>query len=159
MPEFDHNKDTMSTSTKPIPKGFHTATPYLIVENVAKQIDFLKNAFGATETHRSTLPDGHIIHAEVRIGDSMIMIGGAREPWKPRPATVYLYFEDVDRVFHKAVEAGGKSMQEPKDQFYGDRSGGVEDPNGNYWWLATHIEDVPNEEIDRRFAAMAHQHS
>lgn len=148
----------MKQNVKPIPDGFHTATVYLIVSDAAKQIEFLKQAFGATEIHRSTLPDGSVIHAEVKIGDSIVMIGGARDQWTPRPSAVYLYVEDVDAVFQKAVQAGGKSLGEPKDQFYGDRSGGVEDPNGNYWWIATHIEDVSHEEIERRFAAMGQKH-
>ncbi len=148
----------MAISTKPIPDGYHTLTPYLIVQDAAKEIDFLKRAFDAQETHRSTLPDGSIIHAELKVGDSMIMIGNARESWNPKPCALYVYVKDVDAAFHKAVEAGGKSLQEPKDQFYGDRSGGVEDSNGNFWWIATHIEDVSRQEIDRRFAAMGQQH-
>jgi len=123
-----------------------------------KQIEFLKQAFGAQELHRSVGPDGNIIHAEVRLGDSVVMIGQAGGPWKPRPGTVYLYVEDVDATHRRAVEAGAKSLGEPKDQFYGDRSGGVEDPNGNMWWVATHIEDVSHEESDRRFAAMGQKH-
>lgn len=148
----------MKTQVKPIPEGFHSVTPYLVVDNASKLVEFLQRAFGATEMHRSVMPDGSITHAEVRIGDSPVMIGQAREPWKPRPSTLYVYVEDVDAVFRKAVEAGGKSLQEPKDQFYGDRSGGVEDPCGNQWFMATHIEDVSHEESQRRFAAMGHQH-
>lgn len=148
----------MNTQVKYVREGFHTATPYLVVDDVAKQIEFLQKAFDAVEVERSPGPDGNIIHAEVRIGDSMIMLGGAREPWKARPGMVYLYLDNVDAVFQRAIEAGAKSLGEPKDQFYGDRSGGVEDLNGNFWWIATHIEDVTKEEADRRFAAMGHQH-
>lgn len=118
----------------------------------------MQQAFGGSELYRSTGPDGNIMHAEAKIGDSIIMIGQAREPWKPRPSTIYLYVEDVDGVFQRAVQAGAKSLMEPKDQFYGDRSGGVEDANGIQWFIATHVEDVSHEEIQRRFAAMGHQH-
>ena len=150
--------EIMKPNVKPIPEGFHAVTPYLVVNDVSKLIDFLQRAFGAEEIHRSLLPDGSIIHAEVKIGDSPVMMGQARDQWGPRPSTLYLYVQDVDALFRKAVEAGGKSLQEPKDQFYGDRSGGLEDPCGNQWWIATHIENVSHEESDRRFAAMAHQH-
>lgn len=148
----------MKSTVKPIPEGYHTVTPYLVVEDVAKLIDFLSRAFDAKEVHRSLLPDGHITHAEMKIGDSPVMMGGARDPWKPRLATLYMYVEDVDALFRKAIEAGGKSLQEPKDQFYGDRSGGVEDPCGNFWYIATHVEDVSHAEIERRFAAMNYSH-
>lgn len=148
----------MNPKVKTVPDGFHTANVYLQVEDAAKQIAFLKQAFGAEELHRSAGPDGNIIHAEVRLGDSVVMIGQAGGPWKPRPCTVYLYMENVDAAHRTAVEAGAKSLGEPKDQFYGDRSGGVEDANGNWWWIATHIEDVSHEESDRRFAAMGHKH-
>lgn len=148
----------MNTTAKPIPTGFHTANVYLIVNDGAKQIAFLETAFAAKELHRSVLPDGNIIHAEVKIGDSTIMLGQANQQYPPRPATTYLYVDDVDETFRRALEAGGKSLGEPKDQFYGDRSGGMEDPCGNYWWIATHIEDVSYEESQRRFAAMGHKH-
>lgn len=148
----------MNTIAKPIPIGFHTTNVYLIVNDAAKQIAFLEAAFAAKELHRSTLPDGNIIHAEVTIGDSTIMLGQANQQYPPRPSTTYLYVDDVDGTFRRALEAGGKSLVEPKDQFYGDRSGGVEDPSGNYWWIATHIEDVSHEESQRRFAAMGHKH-
>lgn len=148
----------MTRTVKSIPDGFHTTNVYLIVNDVDKQITFLQQAFGAQETHRSVLPDGSIIHAEVKIGDSVVMMGQANETWGARPSTVYLYVDDVDAAFRKAVEAGAKSLGEPKDQFYGDRSGGVEDPCGNFWWVATHVEDVSKEEADRRFAALGHKH-
>ncbi len=148
----------MASKVNPIPDGFQTANVYLIVENVEKQIDFLKQAFDGKELHRSVLPDGSIIHAEVEVGKSRIMMGQANSAWKPRPSTVYLYVEDADATFRKAVEAGAKALGEPQNQFYGDRSGGVEDPCENYWWIATHVEDVSPEESDRRFAAMGHKH-
>lgn len=142
----------------PVPEGFHTATPYLLVEDGDKQIQFLKQAFGATERHVSRLPDGRMTHGEVKIGDSIIMIGQVGDPWKPMASMVHLYVEDADRTFEKATEAGGKAVREVKDEFYGDRSGGIQDPCGNIWWIATHVEDVSHEEIERRFAAMGGQH-
>jgi uncharacterized glyoxalase superfamily protein PhnB len=148
----------MKPNVKSVPDGFQTVNVYLQVDSVAKQIAFLKQAFGARELHRSVLPDGGIIHAEVMVGNSVVMMGQGNETWKPRPCTVYMYVDDVDATFRSAIAAGGKSLGEPKDQFYGDRSGGVEDPCGNSWWIATHIEDVSYEESDRRFAAMGHQH-
>ena len=147
-----------TTRVKAIPDGFHTANVYLIVPDAAKQMEFMKQAFGAEELHRSVLPDGSIIHAEARVGDSTIMLGQSNDMWKARPCTVYLYVADVDATHRSAVAAGAKSLQEPKDQFYGDRSGGIEDPNGNWWWVATHIEDVSHEESDRRFKAMGNKH-
>ena len=132
----------MNPTVKAIPDGFHSANVYLQVENAEKQIAFLKKAFSAEEVHRSVGPDGSIMHAQVRLGDSVIMVGQAGEPWKPRPCTVYLYVDDVDAAHRSAVEAGAKSLAEPKDQFYGDRSGGVKDAFGNQWYIATHIKDM-----------------
>ncbi|MGH9445385.1 MAG: VOC family protein [Terriglobia bacterium] len=148
----------MATKVKPIPDGFHTATPYLVVDDGDKQIQFLKQAFDATEVHVSRRPNGRMMHAEVKIGDSIIMIGEAQDTWNAMPAMVYLYVEDVDGTFRQATAAGGKTVREVKDEFYGDRSGGVEDPCGNMWWIATHLEDVSREELERRFAAMGQQH-
>lgn len=148
----------MKPTVKTIPDGFHTANVHLQVADAAGQIEFLKKAFDAEEVHRSAMPDGTVIHAQVRIGDSVIMIGQTGGEWKPRPCTVYLYVADVDSAYRNAVDAGGKGLGEPKDQFYGDRSGGVEDTNGNWWWIATHIEDVSHEESTRRFMAMGQKH-
>ncbi|HEX7361638.1 MAG TPA: VOC family protein [Bryobacteraceae bacterium] len=148
----------MATKVKPIPDGFHTATPYLLVNDGDKQIAFLKRAFGAAEVHVSRHPGGSFMHGEVKIGDSMIMIGQSRDNWKAMPAMIYLYVEDVDRTFRQAISAGGKTVREVKTEFYGDRSGGVEDLCGNTWWISTHVEDVSHEELERRFAAMGQQH-
>ena len=142
------------SNVKPIPEGYHTVTPYLTVQGLARLMEFLTQAFGAQETFRSTRPDGSLSHCEMRIGDSMVMLGEAGGEWKPRPSQLYLYVENVDELYHRAIAAGGKSMGEPKDQFYGDRSGGVEDPSGNYWWIATHKEDVSQDEIQKRAAAV-----
>lgn len=137
---------------RPIPEGYHTVTPYLVVADVAAEIAFLAAAFGAREKHRMPGPDGSVMHAEVMIGDSPVMLGQARDEYPPRPATTYLYVEDVDATYRRALEAGATSLMEPADQFYGDRNGGVEDPQGNQWWIATHVEDVPPDELERRAA-------
>ncbi len=129
-------------AVKPIREGFHTVTPYLMVQEAAQLIDFVKQAFEATELFRGTGSAGGI-HAEVRIGDSMVMIGGAGT-WsgEPMPAAIYLYMDDVDAVYKRALQAGVASLSEPTDQPYGDRVAGVKDPFGNVWYIATHIEDV-----------------
>jgi uncharacterized glyoxalase superfamily protein PhnB len=146
-------------SVTPIPDGSHTITPYLVAEGIPKLIEFLKAAFGAQEEYRMPRPDGGIAHAEVKIGDSKLMMGSPMGDFKAKPCSLYLYVEDVDAVYQRAIQAGGTSVREPSDQFYGDRSGGVIDPCGNYWGIATHIEDVPPEEVTKRFAAMmAGQH-
>jgi len=143
---------------KYIPDGYHTVTPYLTVDDAAIQINFLKAAFNAQITFEMKDPQGNVRHAELRVGDSMLMLGQARDDWKSRPMSFYLYVSDVDAAYKSALAAGGKSLQEPANQFYGDRSGGVEDPQGNYWWVATHVEDVSSEEMEKRHkAAMSQQ--
>jgi PhnB protein len=144
-------------SVKPVPKGFHTVTPYLVVAGAASLLDFLKSAFDAKELERHSRPDGVVMHAQVQIGDSIIMLGdptGAEHEWqKPLKAALYLYVSDCDRMYQNALRAGAKSLQEPADMFYGDRHGGVVDAWGNQWWIATHKEDVSPEEIRRRMTA------
>ena len=142
-------------AVKSIPDGYHTITPYLTVADAVAQIDFLKRAFGAEEKYRHNDEKGRVSHAEVRVGDSMVMIGQARDEWTPRQATFYLYVADVDAVYKQAVAAGAKSLREPRNEAYGDRSGGVEDSQGNQWWIGTHVEDVSAEEIQRRYANQA----
>jgi uncharacterized glyoxalase superfamily protein PhnB len=137
-------------AVKPKPDGYHSITPYLVVEGAAGLIDFMKAAFAAQEFHRFPAPGGRVGHAEVWIGDSSVMLGDARADWLPMQATLYLYVDDVDATYQRALQAGATSMQEPADQFYGDRSAGVMDPYGNRWWLARHIEDVPQDELRRR---------
>lgn len=146
----------MASQVKPIPDGFHTVTPYLVVPGVAKLIDFLKQAFDATEVFRHALPDGTVSHAELRIGDSRIMMGDSRGEHKPMPAMLYLYLHDVDTAYRRAIQAGATSVQEPANQFYGDRNCGVQDACGNQWWIATHVEDVPPEELKKRADAAKH---
>jgi len=150
----------MTKSVKPIPDGYHSVTPYLVVPGVAKLIEFLKEVFQAKEIERFAAPDGTIMHAEVRIGDSVVMMGEPPrngQPWqKPMPATVHVYVNDVDAAYQRAIQLGAISLREPADQFYGDRSGGVQDASGNQWWISTHIEDVSPEELRKRAQAAAH---
>jgi PhnB protein len=144
-------------AVKPIPEGYHTVTPYLIVEGAQKLIDFLKQGFDAAERFSMPGPDGKIGHAEVQIGNSVVMLADASPRWKSTKTMLYLYVEDVDAVYKKAVAAGGKAVMEPANQFYGDRSAGVEDAFGNYWGIATHVEDVPMDELERRAEAFRKQ--
>ena len=140
-------------TVKAIPEGYHTITPYFAVRDAAGLIDFLKRAFDAAETERMEMPDGTVGHAQLRIGDSPVMIGQLPpSEQKLMPAMLYMYVADADAVYRKAILAGGKSVMEPVDQFYGDRSGAVEDPAGNQWWIATRKEDVSSEELMRRAA-------
>jgi PhnB protein len=142
---------------KPIPDGYHTATPYLTVDGAQKLIEFLKQAFDAKETFCMKGAGEKIMHAEVVIGDSVIMISDATPQWKARSSMIYLYVEDVDGVYQRAVQAGATSIREPENQFYGDRSAGVTDPVGNYWGIATRVEDVSPEELAKRSEAFAKQ--
>ncbi|HYV31654.1 MAG TPA: VOC family protein [Candidatus Binatia bacterium] len=137
-------------AVKPIPDGYHSVTPYLVVQGVAKLIDFLKQAFDAKEIERMAGPDGSVMHGEVRIGDSVVMMGEAWGESKPIAAALYLYVNDTDVTYRRALQAGATPLREPADQFYGDRSGGVKDPAGNQWWIATRKEDVSPEELARR---------
>ena len=137
-------------AVKPVPEGFHTVTPYLVVSDAIKQIDFIKQTFDAKEIHRSTMPDGTVMHAQLQIGDSMIMLGQAGGPWKALPGSIYVYLPNADAVYARALKSGGTSLMPMTDQFYGDRHGGVTDPCGNQWWIATHIEDVAPAELERR---------
>jgi PhnB protein len=133
-------------------------TPYLTVRGAAKAIDFLKKAFGA-EISREPLkrPDGTIMHAEVTIGDSRVMIADESEMAKATMSTLYLYVPNVDGVFQQAVKAGATKIMEPADMFYGDRSGGVKDPSGNSWFIATHKEDIAPAEMAKRAEAFMKQ--
>ena len=112
-------------AAKPIPDGFHTVTPYMVVEGASKLLEFLKRAFEAKELQRMAQPDGSIMHAEVKIGDSVVMMGEARGEHKPMPCSIYLYVNDADTVYKRALQAGAASTMEPADQFWGDRTAGV----------------------------------
>lgn len=144
-------------AVKPIPDGYYTITPYLRVRGANELIAFLKNAFHAQETERITAPDGAIIHADMKIGDSLVMLSDVRGEWRPMPGAMYLYVADTDATYQRALQAGATSTMVPADQFYGDRSAGVKDSFGNEWWIATHIEDVSQAELTRRTEATTPQ--
>ena len=137
----------------PIPEGFRTVTPYLVVDGAADVLEFVKQAFGAEEKFRMDMPSGKIGHAEARIGDSIVMVGDAGERMAAMPAMIHLYVEDCDATYERALAAGATSEREPTDQFYGDRSAGVRDSAGNLWWIATHVEDVSEDEMAKRMEA------
>ena len=149
-------------AVKPIPDGYYTATPYLIVKGAASALDFYKQAFGAQELMRFPMPDGKVGHAEIKIGNSPIMLAdefpemGHKSPESlgGSPVSIMLYVPDVDKTFAQALKAGGKELQPLKDQFYGDRSGTLTDPFGHVWTVSTHKEDVSPEEMDKRHKAM-----
>ncbi|HKY21646.1 MAG TPA: VOC family protein [Vicinamibacterales bacterium] len=145
-----------------VPEGYATITPYLIVKGASDAIDFYVRAFGAREIMRIPASDGTIGHAELQIGNSRVMLAdehpdqGYRSPQSlgGSGSGLMLYLEDVDRVFTRAVNAGAKEIEPVKDQFYGDRSGTLVDPFGHWWTVATHVEDVPQEEMERRAQAV-----
>ncbi|HTO98119.1 MAG TPA: VOC family protein [Myxococcales bacterium] len=145
---------------KPIPDGYHSITPYLIVKGAAKALEFYKKAFAAEELLRMPQPDGRIGHAEIRIGDSVVMLADEaperdiRAPQGSTPVHLMIYCENVDAVFKRALAAGGKELRPLQDQFYGDRSGTLVDPFGHQWTVATHVEDVSGEEMKRRMAQL-----
>lgn len=140
-------------AVKPMRVGFHTVTPYLLAEGVARLITFVVEALNAEVLSRETRPDGAIMHAEVRVGDSMLMLGEAGHEFGPMPASIYLYVPDCDAVYRRALEAGGISLFEIMNLPSGERYGGVKDPCGNIWWIATHVEDVSPQEQARRWLA------
>jgi uncharacterized glyoxalase superfamily protein PhnB len=146
-------------TVKPIPDGYHTVTPYLTVQGASRLIEFMRKAFDGNVIERMMRPDGSIGHAEVRIGDSVVMVAEARGEWKPMSSAIYLYVKDADATYKRALQAGSISVMEPANQFWGDRQGGVRDPVGNYWWSATHIEDVSPEEMAKRAEAFMKQQS
>jgi len=144
--------------TKPIPEGYHTLTAYLTVDDAAEAIEFYKRAFGAKERVRMDTPDGKIGHAELEIGDSLVMLADVFPQSQTRPpkelggstAGIFMYSEDVDAAVKQAVDAGATVTMEVADQFWGDRFGTVADPFGHTWSIATHVEDVPPEEMAER---------
>jgi PhnB protein len=145
----------------PIPDAYPRVTPHLTIDGAAGALDFYKSVLGASERYRLPMPDGTVAHAEIEIGGSVIMIGEANLPIptdpSPKqlggtPVALFLYVEDVDDVFQRAVKAGAQAVSEPSDHFYGDRVATVDDPSGHRWNLGTHIEDVPPQEMVRRAA-------
>ncbi len=148
------------SKVSPIPKGYHSITPYLVIKGAAQAIDYYKKVFGATEVVRMNGPDGKVGHAELEIGDSRIMLADENPSMGAgytsaatigaSPVSLYLYLPDVDRVIERAAAAGAKVLRPAKDQFYGDRSGFIQDPFGHLWGIATHVEDVSPEEMKER---------
>lgn len=133
-----------------IPEGYPEVSPYLIVDEPAALIQFITDVFGGKETRRHEDDKGRIGHAEMRIGDSVIMMGGATEQWAAAPAAMYVYVEDTDAAYQRGLAAGATSLQEPADQFYGDRTAGVRDRFGNQWFIGTHLEAMSEEEMTKR---------
>ena len=155
----------MTSSVRAIPEGYHSVTLYLAVDDAAAPLEFYKQAFGAAEVMRMPGPDGKVGHAEIRIGDSRIMLAdeyphmGFRNPkaYGGSPVGLHLYVEDVDAVASQAVAVGAKELRPVKDQFYGDRTGSIEDPFGHVWHIATHKEDLSPDELKRRAAEAVQQ--
>ncbi len=142
--------EARSPNVRPIPEGYHTVTPWMISRDTAGLIDFVKAAFEAEEIARVVGEDGTIGHAEVRIGDSVVMMFDARPEWPDTPAFLRLYVEDSDATFQQALDAGATSVTEMTHLFWGDRVGRVRDPLGNLWWIQERVEDVSPEEMERR---------
>ena len=145
----------------PIPEGYHSVTPYLVMKNAATAIEFYKKAFGAVELLRMAAPGGKIGHAEIKIGDSPVMLAdeypdmGSKGPESlgGTPVSLMIYVDDVDKIYPQAIAAGGKEVRPLQNQFYGDRSGTLTDPFGHVWTISTHVEDVPEEELAKRAEA------
>lgn len=152
----------MPGKVKPIPEGHRTVAPYLAIKDAVRALDFYQRAFGATVTYKLLTPDGRVGHAEIRLGDSIVMLadefpefgGKAPDPLGGSPVSIHLYVEDVDAFVKRALGAGARERRPVMDQFYGDRSGQIEDPFGHLWWVATHKEDVSAEEIQKRVQAL-----
>jgi len=149
--------------SKPIPQGMHSVTPHLVCAGAAKAIDFYKKAFGATEEARLPGPDGKLMHAAIRIGDSTVMLADEFPEWgsvgpkalKGSPVTIHLYVEDADKFVERAAKAGAKVTMPVSEQFWGDRYGKIEDPFGHHWSVGTHVRDVSREEMDQAMKEMA----
>ena len=146
-------------AVKPIPDEYHSVQPYLVVDGAQELIAFLRGTFGVDEPQAMPRPDGKVGHAEVHVGDSVIMLADSGGPTEAEPTQTMLvcYVEDCDKTYAKALEAGGESIQAPEDQFYGDRAAGVRDAFGNRWYFHTHVEDVSPEEMGRRMQEMQQQ--
>ena len=148
----------------PIPQGYHTVTAYLIANDAARAIEFYKKAFGAEELFRFPMPDGKLGHAELKIGDSIVMLADAMEGFRDphaiggTPVSFMIYVTDVDKVFAQAIAAGGKELRPAQNQFYGDRTGTLADAFGHVWSIATHVEDVSPEEINARHDKYVAEH-
>jgi PhnB protein len=162
-PKAKAKRSAKAAKPLPVPPGYRSIQPYLIVDGAAKAIAYYKAVFGAKERMRMPMPGGRIGHAELEIGDCVVMLADEAPQWDAyapgkyggSPVSIMVYVPNVDAVAKKAVAAGGKLTRAVKDQFYGDRSGGITDPFGHHWHIATHVEDVSEKEVKRRMAAMA----
>jgi PhnB protein len=142
-------KTSTTKKVKPVPEGMNSVTPFILVNDAKGLIKFMKKAFDGDLTYIMEA-EGKVMHATVKIGDSIIMLADVPDPYELMPCQLYVYVEDMDSVYKKALKAGGTSLREPITEFYGDRSGAVKDAWGNHWWIATHVEDVSEEEIKKR---------
>ncbi len=134
------------------PDKYHSVTPSMMLPNLGELIDFMRSTFAAEVVERFTSPDGSIVHAEIKIGDSIIMMGEVAADKPQIPAALFVYVKDVDATYARALEAGATSIAKPEDQFWGDRTAGVKDKHGNSWWMGTHVEDLTREVIEKRAA-------
>jgi PhnB protein len=137
-------------AVKPIPENYPRVSPYLIVKNVEKTMDFIQYVFDGKVREKMKTPNGSVNHGEISIGDSVIMMGRATESHEPQNVMLYIYVDDTDAAYKRALEKGAESVMEPADQFYGDRNAGVKDKDGISWWMASHVEDISPEELQRR---------
>jgi PhnB protein len=142
---------------KSVPDGYHTVTPSILVNGAAEVISFVEKVFDAKVLTKIEMPDGTIGHSEVKIGDSTVFIADPMSGAPPVPGWLYIYVDDVDSVYRKAIQAGASPVEEPSDKFYGDRNAAVKDEAGNHWGIATHVEDVAPEEMERRSEAFKKQ--
>ena len=149
---------TMSRPAKvnPVPAGYHTITPFLVVNGAAKLLDFIKTAFDGETTSIMKHKDGSVMHATAKIGNSNIMVADEMDRFPSMPCMLYLYVNDVDQFYDRAIQAGGQSLREPTNEFYGDRSAGIKDAWNNQWWIASHIEDVNTDELKKRAEEFRH---
>ncbi|WP_276372215.1 VOC family protein [Chryseolinea sp. H1M3-3] len=144
------SKNQKSKSVKAVPEGMHTVTPFLVVDGANELIRFIEQSFDGKTTAIMKTQDGKVMHASIQVGDSQIMVSDATEKYPAGTCRLYLYVDNVDDTYKKALNANGTSLREPVDEFYGDRSSGVKDNWGNEWWIATHVEDVDDEEMEKR---------
>jgi len=142
----------MAKNQSPAPEGNSVVSPYLIVESIENQIEFLRNVFDGALIESAKQPDGFISHAEVKIGDTTIMMGRANQKFPPVPSMNYVYVKNADEVYRKALDNDAASLMEPEDRFYGNREGGVKDPQGNTWWIAQFLKKVSMEEIEKKIS-------
>ena len=146
----NQTKNQKSKSVKAVPEGMHTVTPFLVVDGANELIRFIEQSFDGKVTSIMKTKEGRVMHAGVQIGDSQIMVTDSTEKYPAGSTRLYLYVDDVDATYNNAIKAKGTSLREPTDEFYGDRSSGVKDAWGNEWWIATHVEDVDDEEMEKR---------